>query len=234
MGECSGKAIAMAKADGRHEWRVDDSCIGCGASVSVAPELIVWSGEQVRFARQPSSAAEEDEAWRAALVCPTGSIKRYGGGSPPQPYFPEEIAHGVFRCGFNARASYGAHSYFVQRSEGNLLIDSPRYIRRLENFFEEHGGIAAILLTHRDDVGDADKYAAKFASATWIHEADRNAAPFASDIIAGDSPRTILSGVKAIPIPGHTAGSVCLLYTSDAADDMQCVDLGGRRIIKKK
>ena len=26
---------------------------------------------------------------------------------------------------------------------------------------------------------------------------------------------------------------VCLLYTSDAADDMQCVDLGGRRIIKK-
>jgi ferredoxin len=117
----------MAKADERHEWRVDDSCIGRGASVSVAPELIVWSGEQVRFARQPSSAAEEDDAWRAALVCPTGSIKRYGGGSPPKPYFPEEIAQSVFRCGFNARASYGAHSYFVQRSEGNLLIDSPRY-----------------------------------------------------------------------------------------------------------
>ena len=27
--------------------------------------------------------------------------------------------------------------------------------------------------------------------------------------------------------------TLCLLYTSDAADDMQCVDLGGRRIIKK-
>eukprot|EP00831_Metopus_contortus_P040217 TRINITY_DN3150_c0_g1_i2.p2 TRINITY_DN3150_c0_g1~~TRINITY_DN3150_c0_g1_i2.p2 ORF type:complete len:126 (-),score=30.18 TRINITY_DN3150_c0_g1_i2:18-395(-) len=26
----------------------------------------------------------------------------------------------------------------------------------------------------------------------------------------------------------------CLLYTSDAADDTPCVDLGGRRIIKKK
>ena len=25
----------------------------------------------------------------------------------------------------------------------------------------------------------------------------------------------------------------CLLYTSDAADDLLCVDLGGRRIIKK-
>ena len=28
--------------------------------------------------------------------------------------------------------------------------------------------------------------------------------------------------------------NICLLYTSDAADDTPCVDLGGRRIIKKK
>ena len=26
---------------------------------------------------------------------------------------------------------------------------------------------------------------------------------------------------------------ICLLYTSDAADDLLCVDLGGRRIIKQ-
>src|SRR5450756_3196266 len=26
--------------------------------------------------------------------------------------------------------------------------------------------------------------------------------------------------------------NICLLYTSDAADDLLCVDLGGRRIIK--
>jgi ferredoxin len=169
----------MTEPHERHEWRVDGRCIGCGASVSVAPELILWNGDRVRFARQPSDAAEEDAAWRAALVCPTGSIKRDGGGSPPKVYFPEEIAHGVFRCGFNARASYGAHSYFLQRSVGNLLIDSPRYIRRLESFFEEHGGIAAVLLTHRDDVCDAGRYATKFGSRIWIHEADRSAAPFA-------------------------------------------------------
>ena len=29
-------------------------------------------------------------------------------------------------------------------------------------------------------------------------------------------------------------GDVCLLYTSDAADEEDSVDLGGRRIIKKK
>src|SRR5450756_2481445 len=31
-----------------------------------------------------------------------------------------------------------------------------------------------------------------------------------------------------------TVSIECLLYTSDAADDLLCVDLGGRRIIKKK
>ena len=125
----------------------------------------------------------------------------------PSPTFRRKSSAAFFDVGA-MRASYGAHSYFVQRREGNLLIDSPRSTRRLENFFEEHGGIAAVLLTHRNDVSDADKYAAKFASATWIHEADRNAAPFATDTIVWDSPRTILPGVKAIPIPAHTAGAL--------------------------
>ena len=36
-------------------------------------------------------------------------------------------------------------------------------------------------------------------------------------------------------VGGHVRGiQPCLLYTSDAADDLLCVDLGGRRIIKKK
>ena len=35
---------------------------------------------------------------------------------------------------------------------------------------------------------------------------------------------------KGVPI----TIKACLLYTSDAADDLLCVDLGGRRIIKKK
>ena len=38
-----------------------------------------------------------------------------------------------------------------------------------------------------------------------------------------------LGAVGVVALPG-----TCLLYTSDAADDTPCVDLGGRRIIKKK
>ena len=38
----------------------------------------------------------------------------------------------------------------------------------------------------------------------------------------------ILPQIRLDPAPG------CLLYTSDAADERSSVDLGGRRIIKKK
>ena len=37
----------------------------------------------------------------------------------------------------------------------------------------------------------------------------------------------------AYPFP-WTRNNFCLLYTSDAADERSSVDLGGRRIIKKK
>ena len=35
-------------------------------------------------------------------------------------------------------------------------------------------------------------------------------------------------------VPTSAICTVCLLYTSDAADERSSVDLGGRRIIKKK
>eukprot|EP00657_Telonema_sp_P-1_P012646 TRINITY_DN931_c0_g1_i3.p1 TRINITY_DN931_c0_g1~~TRINITY_DN931_c0_g1_i3.p1 ORF type:complete len:112 (+),score=10.48 TRINITY_DN931_c0_g1_i3:210-545(+) len=47
------------------------------------------------------------------------------------------------------------------------------------------------------------------------------------------------SGSGLLPVRSPLLGESrfpysCLLYTSDAADDLLCVDLGGRRIIKKK
>ena len=44
---------------------------------------------------------------------------------------------------------------------------------------------------------------------------------------APDLPQAVWVHLKA-------ADRVCLLYTSDAADERSSVDLGGRRIIKKK
>src|SRR5450756_1843893 len=42
------------------------------------------------------------------------------------------------------------------------------------------------------------------------------------------------AGLPVSEPTGSMVVDICLLYTSDAADDLLCVDLGGRRIIKKK
>ena len=36
------------------------------------------------------------------------------------------------------------------------------------------------------------------------------------------------------PATGKPLAMICLLYTSDAADERSCVDLGGSRILKNK
>ena len=54
----------------------------------------------------------------------------------------------------------------------------------------------------------------------------------ANFLIVNDEPSIDTSSLYIMLILDPS--SSCLLYTSDAADDLLCVDLGGRRIIKKK
>lgn len=204
------------------DWYVDTHCIDCGASCDMAPGLIVRRQGQCVFARQPADAQEERAAWRAVLVCPTASVGTASHRPQPADLFPQEIAPGVYRCGYNARASYGAHAYFVRRAAGNLLVDSPRFVGKLVERFEAMGGIGHILLTHCDDVADAHRYAERFRARVWIHEDDRSAAPDATDLLVGADPTPIDDGLLAIPVPGHTRGSVAYwldetyLFTGDS------------------
>ena len=44
--------------------------------------------------------------------------------------------------------------------------------------------------------------------------------------------KKIIEEAGEVWIAAEYQSDACLLYTSDAADDLLCVDLGGRRIIK--
>lgn len=203
------------------DWYVDTRCINCGASRHVAPELIVESRGLSVFARQPEGAAEVHQAWLAAEVCPTRSVGAPQGEHSPPGLYPHAIEPNVLLCGHNARSSYGAHSWLVIRPSGNLLVDSPRYTNKLAEPFDERGGISAILLTHRDDVADAAKWADRYQAAVYIHADDADAAPYATELIAGLDASEILPDVVAIPVPGHTKGSVVYrvgtaLFTGDS------------------
>jgi glyoxylase-like metal-dependent hydrolase (beta-lactamase superfamily II) len=100
---------------------------------------------------------------------------------------------------------------FASRPKGNLLIDSPRYAAEPVKWFDGAGGIAHILLSHSDDVADADKYARRFGASVWIHREDASAAPYATDLPDDGSAMNIAINVRAIPVPGHTRGSVVYL-----------------------
>jgi glyoxylase-like metal-dependent hydrolase (beta-lactamase superfamily II) len=70
-------------------------------------------------------------------------------------------------------------------------------------------------LTHRDDVGDADRYAEAFGAGVLIHDADRDAAPYATRWLTGDDAVEVADRVLAIPTPGHTAGHVMFLLDGE-------------------
>jgi len=193
------------------DWYIDRRCIDCGASREVAPGLIVHRLGKSVFARQPENEDEERAAWRAVLVCPTASVGTETHREQPPDLFPQELAPGVYRCGYNAESSFGAHSYFVKRSEGNLLVDSPRHVGKLVKRFEELGGVSDILLSHQDDVADAGRYAKHFGARVWIHEDDARAAPYATNVLKGAELFEIRGQLLAIPVPGHTRGSVVYL-----------------------
>jgi glyoxylase-like metal-dependent hydrolase (beta-lactamase superfamily II)/ferredoxin len=192
-------------------WFVDTRCINCAASRHVAPGMLIETDDSCVFARQPNTPKEVQAAWRAVEICPTRSIGAPAGMRSAPDVYPWQVEPGVYLCGHNARSSFGAHSWFVPRQSGNLLVDSPRYTSRLVDAFDTAGGIAAILLSHRDDVADAEQWANKYGAAVYIHADDADAAPFATHIIEGDEPVDLDDGVTMIPVPGHTRGSVVYL-----------------------
>ena len=55
-----------------------------------------------------------------------------------------------------------------------------------------------------------------------------------ANLIASITPDWMTIGIITMLIFAYYLISTCLLYTSDAADERSSVDLGGRRIIKKK
>jgi glyoxylase-like metal-dependent hydrolase (beta-lactamase superfamily II)/ferredoxin len=207
----------MAQPSRRHAgnvggpWFVDTSCINCDVSRQCAPWMFGEASGQAIVVRQPATPEELRQATRALLACPTASIGVVGEKPPTQGLFPEPLGEDVFYCGFTSRDSFGANSYFVGRPGGNLLVDSPRFVPPLVAAFEESGGLAHVLLTHQDDVADARRYAERFSARVWVHEWDRGAAPFASDVLRGLDLTPITPMLVAIPVPGHTRGSVVYL-----------------------
>lgn len=195
---------------------VDATCINCDTCRQLAPMSFEEVGSFSAVTRQPTDEKRSHQAYQALLACPVGSIGTEHSDQlrmkEAMASFPLQLEGEVSYCGFNSEKSFGANSFFIEHPDGNWLVDSPRYLKHLVDAFERKGGIAYIFLTHKDDVADAEKYAARFGAKRMIHRADFEAAPDAEWIIEGADSIQVMPQFQVIPVPGHTAGCMALLY----------------------
>ncbi len=197
------------------EYFVDSTCIDCDTCRWMAPATFGRIGEQSAVTHQPTDREAQRVAAQALLACPTASIGNESKAVRDAAVadFPLPVTADVFHCGFHSEKSFGATSYLLTRAEGNVLVDSPRFVRPLVERIRAMGGVSLLFLTHQDDVADHAKWVREFGCERVMHVADAGALGVAPEIpIDGDDAVPIASDLLVIPTPGHTRGSACLLH----------------------
>lgn len=199
---------------------VDSSCIDCDTCRWMAPDVFTREGGQSAVFHQPETEAERLAALQAVLACPTASI---GTVEPPkdmkaaQASFPIAITENVYHCGYHSEKSYGAASYLIQRPEGNVLVDSPRFAAPLVKQLEALGGVRYLYLTHQDDVADHQQFHERFGCDRILHADDIGRGTAAVEVqLQGTDPVELAPDLTIIPVPGHTKGHTVLLYDNCA------------------
>jgi glyoxylase-like metal-dependent hydrolase (beta-lactamase superfamily II)/ferredoxin len=194
---------------------VDRSCIDCDTCRRVAPAVFAEGDGHSFVASQPGTTEERRRALMALVACPTASIGTASrtDATPGVRAYPERIEENVSFCGFTAESSFGAWSYFIERPEGNVLVDSPRAAGPLLRALEERGGVATLFLTHRDDVADHAALRRRFACERILHADDvTGRTQEVERKLTGADPIPLADDLLAIPTPGHTRGHAVLLY----------------------
>jgi glyoxylase-like metal-dependent hydrolase (beta-lactamase superfamily II)/ferredoxin len=213
----------MARADRRlpenvpGEFFVDSTCIDCDACRQIAPETFRDHGDQSSVHHQPTGPDETRRALMALVACPTASIgtTTHRKAAEGVAAFPSAIAPGIYYCGFNAEASFGAWAYLIVRRPeegGNVLVDSPRFAAPLVKRIEAMGGVALMCLSHRDDIADHAKFAAHFGCPRVMHEGDGAARLGIERVVSGTHAVSLDEHLLCIPTPGHTRGHQVYLY----------------------
>jgi glyoxylase-like metal-dependent hydrolase (beta-lactamase superfamily II)/ferredoxin len=202
------------------DYFVDSSCIDCDTCRQVAPETyarLSSAGQSIVF-RQPETSEQRLRAAMALVACPTasiGTVSKTDVGFAASA-FPDPITPDVHYCGYASESSFGAASYLLVRPGGNVLVDSPRAAGPLLERLAELGGVRTMILTHRDDVADHEAIHRAFGCERVIHESDVDAGTAVAERkLRGRGPVRLDAELTVIPVPGHTRGSVALLYRDE-------------------
>ncbi|RLA61476.1 MAG: MBL fold metallo-hydrolase [Epsilonproteobacteria bacterium] len=192
---------------------VDKTCINCDACRKFAPSIFTDQGDYSFVFKQPENDEETFFAKQALLSCPVNSIGIEGEKNlkAARDSFPKHIDGPVYINGFNNEKTFGADSYFIKSDKGNWLIDSPRFIQDLVKKFEAMGGIKYIWISHKDDIGDSEKYAKHFGAKRIINQYDVTDKIKDAELVLTEEETTFDDGI-VFHTPGHTKGSQVLVF----------------------
>jgi glyoxylase-like metal-dependent hydrolase (beta-lactamase superfamily II)/ferredoxin len=200
------------------DFYVDNSCINCDTCRWMAPNIYRLEDSKSAVHHQPSNKQERIQALEALLACPTasiGTIEKPQEIKMVQSRFPLLIAENVYHCGYHSESSFGAASYLIQRPEGNILVDSPRFTPPLVKQIEQMGRIKYMYLTHRDDVADHRKFNAHFGCDRILHQDEISLDTKDVEIVlTGTDNYQLAKDLLIVIVPGHTEGHTVLLYNN--------------------
>ncbi len=190
--------------------------------------------------RQPQDDDDFTDAREAARLCPNGAIRvapfarstlTSERRSAPRPW-PQRLEDNVWAVGHPSPKNFGAMPYFVELPGGGILVDLPQPSDALFEWLDVHGGVRWIFITHRDHASHHRAFAERFPDCRRVIGADdvvmRETKYRAGtmDVEVKLDSRTVVS-LDGTPIPvdeldhaecavitqpGHTPGSLCLLY----------------------
>lgn len=196
---------------------VDNRCIDCGTCYAHAEAIFKGARTHAYVGRQPDSEAGRRVTLEALHACPVNAI----GQREKDPLsgevlasFPVRLEDNIYFCGFANEETYGAASYLITHPGGNILVDVPRFYPKLVAGIEKLGGVRYVFLTHIDDIAGHEKFAGHFGAERIMHGAE-SVPPGIERIVQDEGSIRLDRDFEIIPTPGHTRGSMCLLYKNE-------------------
>jgi glyoxylase-like metal-dependent hydrolase (beta-lactamase superfamily II) len=111
------------------------------------------------------------------------------------------------------RDTLGGTAYFIVNNSGNIMIDAPAWSPANQEFIAARGGVAWLLITHRDGLGQTAKIVKELACPVVIQEQEAYLLPDTNTITYHQGWR-LGEEIEAIWTPGYSPGSACIYYAA--------------------
>lgn len=134
-------------------------------------------------------------------------------GSRPLSKPPQPVLDNIWAFSPN-RETLGGTAYLIAENRTNILIDTPAWDEVNRNFIEQRGGLEWLVITHRENIGQARKIQQATECHLLIQEQEAYLVPEAT-VTSFQDEFTLGPHSQMIWTPGHSPGSSCFYSSSN-------------------